>query len=145
MNIKNILIIVVALAIFGGIIYTNKSQNNNQIPETQSTDDTSRVMPSNPETEVPTGKLKVTNFSGKIEEVNTGCYADGECYAVIGGKHVTTMMGWTNATVGKVLVGNGSLEDLKKNMGREVEVYAKDNGDGTYTLYGSEGFYIKLK
>jgi hypothetical protein len=34
--------------------------------------------------------------------------------------------------------------DLEAHIGSQVEVYAHDLQDGTYTLYGSEGFYIKL-
>ena len=90
------------------------------------------------------GKLKVANFSGPLEEVNTGCFADGECYVVVDGKHVTAIMGWSQETVGSVQ-GVEGFGDLENHIGKEVEVYAQDTGDGKYTLYGSEGFYIKLK
>lgn len=88
------------------------------------------------------GKLKVANFSGKLESINEGCYADGECFVVIQGKHVTVTMGWSQEIVGSV-IGVPSFADLKSHIGEEFEVYAQDKGDGTYTLYGSEGFYIK--
>jgi hypothetical protein len=52
-------------------------------------------------------------------------------------------MGWSQETVGQVL-GVPSFGDLEKHIGENVEVYAKDNADGTYSLYGSEGFYIKV-
>jgi hypothetical protein len=90
------------------------------------------------------GKLKVANFSGPLEEVNTGCFADGECYVVVDGKHVTAIMGWSQETVGSVQ-GVEGFGDLENHIGKEVEVYAQDSGDGKYTLYGSEGFYIRLK
>jgi hypothetical protein len=91
----------------------------------------------------PVGKLKVGNFTGKLEEVNTGCFSDGECYVVVGGKHITTLMGWSQKVVGSVQ-GVEGFGDLESHIGANVEVYAQDNSDGTYTLYGSEGFYIKL-
>ncbi len=89
-------------------------------------------------------KIKADVFSGKLEEVNTGCFADGECFVVVSGKHITALMGWSRDTVGKIL-GVDGFGDLENYIGKEVEVYAQDKGDGTYTLYGSEGFYIKLK
>lgn len=94
--------------------------------------------------EQPNGKLKVANFSGKLEKVDVGCFADGECYVEVGGKHVTAILGWRQEVVGSVQ-GVEGFGDLEKHIGEEVEVYAQDKGDGTYTLYGSEEFYIKLK
>lgn len=93
--------------------------------------------------EMPTetgGKLKVANFEGTLEEVNTGCYADGECYVVVDGKHITTLMGWS-----RDIVGVADFDELYESIGQTVEVYANDKGDGTFTLYGSESFYVRLK
>lgn len=98
-----------------------------------------------PALEEPGGKLKVANFSGTLQEVSTGCFADGECYVVVGGKHITTIMGWREAKELGSIIGVESFGDLESHIGEEVEVYAKDNGDGTYTLYGSSGFYVQLK
>jgi hypothetical protein len=94
--------------------------------------------------EAPLGKLKVANFSGKLEKVDVGCFADGECYAEVDGKHITAIMGWSQAVVGQV-IGVEGFGDLESHIGEEVEVYAQDTGDGKYTLYGNAGFYIKLK
>lgn len=93
--------------------------------------------------EAPAGKLKVGNFVGKLEKVDTGCFADGECYVEVDGKHITTTIGWSQAEVGSVL-GVEGFGDLEQHIGEYVEVYAKDNSDGTYSLYGSQGFYVKL-
>lgn len=90
-------------------------------------------------TEEP-GKLKVIHFSGTLEEVNTGCYADGECFVMVDGKHITTLRGWTNSKV-----GTADMDALHASIGKAVDVYAKDQGDGTYTLYGNSGFYVKVK
>lgn len=88
------------------------------------------------------GKLKADTFTGTLEEVNTGCFADGECYVTVDGKHVTVLMGWSQDLVGSV-IGAPSIGDLENYVGTEVEVYAQVNPDNTYTLYGSEGFYVK--
>ncbi len=92
---------------------------------------------------IPIGKLKADTFVGTLQTVNTGCFADGECFVEVDGKHVTAIMGWSQDTVGKI-VGVEGFGDLEKYIGKKVEVYAQDKSDGTYTLYGSEGFYIKV-
>lgn len=93
--------------------------------------------------EEPEVKLKAANFSGAIEEVNVGCFADGECYVVVDGKHITVLRGWSSDEVGTIQGALG-IGDLENFIGDRVDVYAQDLSDGTYTLYGSEGFYVKL-
>jgi len=124
MNTKNILITVFALLVVVlGFWYINsKEENNINIIEEEG----------------------AVTFSGELEEVNTGCFADGECYVVVDGKHVTIIMGWSQEISGKI-IGVEGFGDLESHIGREVEVYAKNQGDGTYTLYGSENFYISLE
>jgi hypothetical protein len=92
----------------------------------------------------PQGKLKADTFSGTLEAVDTGCFADGECFIVVDGKHVTAVWGWGAGGVSGTIQGVNSFGDLEAHIGEEVEVYAQDNSDGTYTIYGSEGFYIKV-
>jgi len=96
------------------------------------------------QTDAPAGKLKAANFTGILEKVDVGCFADGECFVEVGGKHITVLMGWSRDTVGSVIGAEG-IGGLESHIGQEVEVYAQDNSDGTYTLYGSEGFYVKVK
>lgn len=102
-------------------------------------------MPPVGEDGTATGKLKADTFTGTLDEVNTGCFADGECYVVVDGKHVTVLMGWSQETVGSI-VGAESIGDLEALIGQTVEVYAQDltaTNEG-YTLYGSDGFYVKV-
>ncbi len=94
-------------------------------------------------TPAPVGKIKADVFIGTLDAVDTGCFADGECFVEVGGKHVTAIMGWSQETVGTIQ-GADSFGDLEKYIGKQVEVYAHVLEDGSYTLYGSEGFYIKL-
>lgn len=90
----------------------------------------------------PTGEVEV--FSGTLEEVNTGCFADGECYVVVDGKKVTLIIGWQQETVGYIHGADG-VGGLEEHIGTEVEVYAMKQDNGTYTLYGSEQYYVEVK
>jgi hypothetical protein len=105
-------------------------------PNTQSGSDVTKLP------QEPSGKLKADTFIGILEKVDTGCFADGECYVEVDGKHVTALIGWSQNEVGSVL-GVEGFGDLENHIGKKVEVYAQDNSDGTYTLYGSTGFSIK--
>ena len=82
-------------------------------------------------------------FSGKLTEVNTGCFADGECYAVVGGKHVTLTIGRKQEVLGSI-VGAPSIGDLESYIGETATVYAKPLPDGTYTLYGNASYYLAV-
>ncbi len=88
-------------------------------------------------------ELETGFFTGKLEAVNTGCFADGECSVVVDGKKVTVLMGWSRDTVGSVQ-GVEGFGDLERYIGSEVEVYAQLNLVDSYTLYGSDKFYMKL-
>jgi len=135
MKSKNIVIALIAAAVVIGAWWYMSAQNY------AAPADGARV--GTPISQGSEGKLKAANFSGRLEEVNTGCFSDAECYVVVAGKHITTLMGWSRDTVGSVQ-GVEGFGDLESHIGEEVEVYAQDKSDGTYTLYGSEGFYVKL-
>lgn len=159
MDMKNIVIVgAVAIVLLGALyIYMqpqtdaqpniNITQEEAQTQETRLNDDEARVMDpdSIPEDEAKPveGKLKADTFTGTLEKVDVGCFADGECYIEVDGKHITVLMGWSRDTVGSVIGADG-IGGLEAFIGQEVEVYAQDNSDGTYTLYGSEGFYVKV-
>lgn len=82
-------------------------------------------------------------FTAPLEEVNTGCFADGECYVVVGGRHVTVLVGRRAGPVGS-LIGVASIGDLEPLVGRMFEVVAHPNSDGTYTLYGDADYHLAL-
>lgn len=85
-------------------------------------------------------------FIGTLTEVNTGCFADGECFAVIDGKKVIAIEGWKQGPVGRTIIEgneNAGFGDLYLYIDKSVEVYAAINTDGVFTLYGSENYYIK--
>lgn len=89
-----------------------------------------------------------TTFTGKIESVDTGCFADATCSVTVGGKKVVLQ---TGMRVGMFLVPTGtligvdSIGDLEKKIGSTVRVYAAELSDGTgYTLIGSSNYYVAL-
>jgi hypothetical protein len=150
---KNIVIVgAVVIVVLGGLyLYmqpaTDAQPNTNDevmLEDTQ--EDARQANDAQEETPAPAGKLKADTFTGTLESVDTGCFADGECYAMVDGKHVTILTGMriNPQEVGQVLGTADGIGGLEAFIGQEVEVYAQDNSDGTYTLYGSEGFYIKV-
>jgi hypothetical protein len=87
-----------------------------------------------------------TTFTGILEEIDTSCFADGECFAIIDGKHVTTIEGWKEGALGKTIITENpgaGFGDLDAYIGQEVEVYAAITKEGKFSLYGSEDYYIK--
>jgi len=148
-------VVIVALAVLLFVLEPASAPSIIDVPEsnrpivadvqpTSTTPETGRVAnPSGATKPITEGKLKADTFTGTLQKVNTGCFSDGECYIVVDGKHVTAIMGWSQQTVGKVL-GVAGFGDLENYIGKPVEVYAQVTPDNKYTLYGSEGFYIKL-
>lgn len=130
MNTKNILIIFTLIVLVGIGTYWYTSPKKVASPVENETENTASI--------------NTKTFSGKLEEVNTGCFADGECYVVVDQKHITLLIGWNQDTVGSI-IGTPSIGDLENYKGKEVEVYAQMKEDGTYTLYGNKDFYVKVK
>lgn len=148
MNKKIILITIVLLIVFSVGVYGYKSSKKKAeviVPVVQENiEETKPVVTTNPIKPASENSLKTEKFSGKLEEVNVGCFVDGECYVVVDKKHITVIMGWSQEIVGSI-IGAPSIEDLEAHKGEEMEVYAQKKSDGTYTLYGSKDFYVKLK
>lgn len=146
MNSKKTTVIFIAilLVLITGIVWHKFTSKIDETSRTSAVQENRRIVTPSTSEQRPVGKIKADVFSGKLEEVNTGCFADGECYVLVDKKHVTVQIGWSQEIVGSV-IGVDSFGDLEKYLGKDVEVYAHDKSDGTYTLYGSEGFYIKLK
>lgn len=113
--------------------------------------DNARVQAPSQITPVPTPDPKTApttedpgiHFSGTLQKVDTGCFADGECFVVVDGKHVTAVRGWSQGVVGTVQ-GVDGFGDLAGHIGAQVEVFAYGAGDGVYTLYGNDKLYIRL-
>ncbi len=110
-------------------------------PVVSTSSSTPGVPPPRPST--PVSPVTQSTFTGTLTEVNTGCFADGECYAVIGGKHVTLTIGRKQEPLGTI-VGVPSIGDLESHVGEKATVYAKALPDGTYTLYGNTAYYVAV-
>ncbi len=83
-------------------------------------------------------------FSGKIQEVNIGCFYDAECYIIIDGKRLTVMRGWSQGELGHVR-GVENFSVLETYVGETAKVFAGKNVDGSYTLYGNSKYYLEVE
>ncbi len=86
-------------------------------------------------------------FSGILKEVNTGCFSDGECYVVVDDKgamkHVTIALGWTQATVGRI-IGTDSMGNMEKFIGKNINLSVSKLDADNYTLYGNADYFIDV-
>ncbi len=146
---KSVLIasIIVSIAFICLLLALNYYENQqvivkNTLPALEQTVQEEKPLEEVKPVPLPPG-IKAENFSGLLEEVNVGCFADAECYVKVDGKHITVIIGRNSEVVGSV-VGVDGFGDLEKFVGEKVDVYAQNKGDGFYSLYGSEEFYIKL-
>ena len=99
------------------------------------------AAPATPNTpEVVTAPATIT---GKLTEVNTGCFSDGICYAMVDGTKVILLRGWYQGKVGQIIGADG-IGGLESHIGATVTVSAGKNTDGEFTLLGSEAFFIKV-
>lgn len=132
MKITRILLIIVLL-IIAFLLYRAGEQKPN---DADRVDNNGELVDSQSEAQL---------FTGTLTEFNPGCYVDGECYAIVDGKHVTIARGWSQETVGSVTGTDSGMGGLESHIGGEVEVYAQYLDENTYTLYGSEDYYIDIK
>ncbi len=144
---KNILILgAIIIVVLSLILVFGKPKQTSApapVPTTVDTATNTDTKTTTTTPDTPPTKLKADTFTGTLTKVDTGCFADGECYVEVDGKKVTALIGFSRDKVGSIMGAEG-FGDLESHVGKKVEVYAQDNSDGTYTLYGSAGFYIKV-
>jgi hypothetical protein len=139
---KNIIITFIIALVIISFVYIILNNNKELIEDTPVLLDRSEESDDADVTEEANPNLGVV-FRGKLQEVNLGCFVDGECYVVVDGKHVTSVIGWSQEITGSV-IGVDGFSDLEAHIGKDVEVFArKVSGTENYTLYGSADFYIK--
>lgn len=139
---KNSFIILAVIAILGGgTFYYSQSQDSTNEGAIAPSENLDRRMATPQKQSAPQVPER---FTGKLQEVNTGCFADGECFVTIDGKHVTTTWGWTQEIVGSVKDVEG-FGDLEQHIGKQIEVYANKLENGDYTLYGNASYFIEMK
>lgn len=140
--------IVVGTAVVAAVIIVGSitAMNMQETEETVVTREEGQVSVPSTTNQQTVGKLKVENFYGKLDEVTVSCFVDGICYAIVNGKKIELRGG--GVTIVQDPEGGmteDEIRDLREHEGEGVEVYARDMGDGTYSLYGSDGFYVKVK
>lgn len=89
----------------------------------------------NPPADPPANERR---FSGVVQEVNIGCYADGMCFMRVDGKRVVFGMGWSRETWGQV----APREPIESYVGRTVEVFCQQRDDDCW-LAGNKDYYIR--
>jgi hypothetical protein len=90
----------------------------------------------------PAQKQEV-KFTGTLEAVNVGCWADGICSMRISGKEIVFGKGWSAETYGDLLGFDSSKLDGREYIGREVEVFGWKSGE-SILITGDKKYYIKL-
>ena len=75
-------------------------------------------------------------FSGKVEAIDNGCFADGVCSVIVAGTRIVTMVGWSRDTWGS--------RPPELQAGDRVDVFCRRTDDGC-TLNGSADYYIRNK
>lgn len=73
-------------------------------------------------------------FSGKVEAVDDGCFADGTCSVTVDGVLVVTLTGWSRDTWGQ--------RDTDLQVGERVDVACRPTLEGC-TLNGNAGYYVR--
>ena len=89
----------------------------------------------------------VKRFTGKVEDVDTGCFVDATCSVTISGKKVILVTGGRSMgpkEIGK-LIGAEDIGDIEKKIGRDAEVYADKLSENEYSIYGNKDYYVKIK
>lgn len=88
--------------------------------------------------DVPMATAGERRFTGTVESIDTGCYADGVCSMRIDGRQVVWLRGWSRATWGQVQ----QPPDVGEYVGKRVEVWCRVEEDHC-TLEGNAGYFIR--
>ena len=73
-------------------------------------------------------------LSGRVDGIDNGCFADGECSVSVDGLNVVTMRGWSQSTWGQ--------RDPELAPGDRVDVRCRVADSGC-TLEGSEEYFLR--
>ena len=76
----------------------------------------------------------IRTLSGRVDAIDNGCFADGECSVTVDGLKVVTLRGWSRATWGP--------RDPELVHGDRVDVRCRATSDGC-TLEGSEDYFLR--
>jgi hypothetical protein len=73
-------------------------------------------------------------FSGAVQAVDDGCFADGTCSVTVNDVLVVTLTGWSRDTWGQ--------RDTELQVGERVDVACRPTLEGC-TLNGNAGYYVR--
>lgn len=73
-------------------------------------------------------------FSGAVQAVDDGCFADGTCSVTVNNVLVVTLTGWSRDTWGQ--------RDIELQVGERVDVACRPTLEGC-TLNGNAGYYVR--
>lgn len=76
------------------------------------------------------------SFSGAVQAIDNGCFADGTCSVTVDGTVVVTMTGWSRDTWGP--------RDPDVKIGDQVQVRCRVTAEGC-TLNGSAGYFLRAQ
>ncbi len=93
------------------------------------------ILPSDPE--------GTSAFAGFLEGMDTGCFAEMECFLVIDGKKLIVEE-YGNENVRGTTPDVEEFIEFFNHMGSFVELKAMKIDDENYSLYGSEDYFIKI-
>ena len=94
---------------------------------------TACVTPADPPNGSDAGVLA---FSGTVQGIDNGCFADGVCSVEVDGRTVVTLRGWSRSTWGH--------RDPGIEVGDAVDVRCLVEGTGC-TLEGDAGYYLRKR
>ena len=73
-------------------------------------------------------------FSGTVQSIDNGCFADATCSVTVDGVLVVTLTGWSRDTWGQ--------RDTELQVGERVDVACRPTLEGC-TLNGNAGYYVR--
>ncbi len=90
-------------------------------------------------------------ITGIITDVNHGCWVDASCSIQLNNKiwigydsGSTPLMLSDNPPARGTINGGDFSKDKSQYIGKRVEAYVATTPDGSFTLYGSSKYYIKI-
>lgn len=121
-----LILAIILLAVGFYLLEVSRKLEGNNVPPTTIAD------------QLPEGS---TVFSGTVNEIDVGCYADGICKINVDGKWVEFGRGWYQGPSGQ-FIGFSNIDDISGKM-VEVRVLPAEFEGYDYTILGDERLYIK--
>ncbi len=79
---------------------------------------------------------RTLTLRGRVEAIDNGCHADGECAVTLDGIRIVTLRGWSHAIWGE--------RDPDLSVGDRAEARCRQTRAGC-TLEGDAGYYVRKR